>query len=77
MHAVGSGAYGRAFLAQGKYKEAIAPLRSACKVRADDYQAPALLGLAYTGLRRREAAARACARAVKVAIQSWAGRPTP
>ena len=55
--------YGRAYLAQGKYKEAIARLRSACKVRAEDYQAPALLALAYTGVGRREAASRAYARA--------------
>src|SRR4051812_46980290 len=34
--------YARAFLAQGKYAEAIAPLQSACRVREDDYQAPAL-----------------------------------
>ena len=67
--------YGRACLAQGKYKEAIAPLRSACKVRAEDYQAPALLGLAYTGLGRREAASRASARAVKVAKQQLSVNP--
>jgi adenylate cyclase len=67
--------YGRAFLAQGKYKEAIAPLRSACKVRAEDYQAPALLALAYTGLGRRAAAARACARAIKVAKQQLSVSP--
>ena len=59
--------YGRALLAQGKFKEAIAALRSACKVRAEDYQAPALLGMAYTGLGRRQAASRAYARAVEVA----------
>jgi len=67
--------YGRACLAQGKYKEAIAPLRSACKVRAEDYQAPALLGLAYTGLGRREAASRAYTRAVKVAKQQLSVSP--
>jgi tetratricopeptide (TPR) repeat protein len=67
--------YGRACLAQGKYKEAIAPLRSACKVRAEDYQAPALLALAYTGLGRRKAAAHAFARGVKVAKQQLAVSP--
>jgi tetratricopeptide (TPR) repeat protein len=67
--------YGRACLAQGKYKEAIAPLRSACKVRAEDYQAPALLALAYTGLGRRDAASRAYARTVKVAKQQLAVSP--
>ena len=67
--------YGRACLAQGKYKEAVAPLQSACKVRAEDYQAPALLALAYTGLGRRQAAARACARAVKVAKQQLSVSP--
>jgi adenylate cyclase len=67
--------FGRAFLAQGKFKEAIAPLRSACKVHAEDYQAPALLGQAYTGLGRREAAARAHARAVEVANQQLSVNP--
>src|SRR5262245_52615035 len=67
--------YGRACLAQGKYQQAIAPLREACKVRAEDYQAPTLLGLAYTGLGRREAAARAYARAVEVAKQQLSVNP--
>jgi adenylate cyclase len=67
--------YGRACLAQGKFKEAIAPLRSACKVRAEDYQAPALLAMAYTGLGRHAAAVRACARAVEVARQQLAVNP--
>jgi adenylate cyclase len=67
--------YGRAYLAQGKFKEAIAPLRSACKVRAEDYQAPALLGLAYTGLGRRGAASRAYARAAEVAKQQLSVNP--
>ncbi|HEY2528871.1 MAG TPA: tetratricopeptide repeat protein [Xanthobacteraceae bacterium] len=66
---------GRAYLAQGKYKEAIAPLRSACKVRAEDYQSPALLALAYTGLERREAGSRAYARAIKVAKQQLSASP--
>lgn len=67
--------YGRACLAQGKYRKAIEPLRSACKVRADDCQAPALLALAYTGLGRREAASRAYARAVEVARQQLSVSP--
>jgi adenylate cyclase len=67
--------YGRACLAQGKYKEAIAPLRSASNVRAEDYQAPALLALAYTGLGRRDAASRAYARAIKVAKQQLSVSP--
>jgi adenylate cyclase len=67
--------YGRACLAQGKYEEAIAPLRSACMVRADDYQAPALLALAYTGMRRREAASRAYAQAIKVAKRQLSVSP--
>jgi adenylate cyclase len=67
--------YGRAFLAQGKYEAAIAPFQSACMVRADDYQAPALLGLAYTGIGRREAASRAYAQAIKVAKQQLSVSP--
>jgi tetratricopeptide (TPR) repeat protein len=67
--------YGRACLAQGKHQEAIAPLRSACKARVEDYQAPALLALAYTELGRRAAAARACARALKVARQQLSVDP--
>ena len=67
--------YGRAFLAQGKYDESIGPLRSACKARAEDYQAPALLGLAYTGMGRREAASRAYAQAIKVAKQQLSVSP--
>jgi len=67
--------YGRACLAQGKFKDAIAPLRSACKLRAEDYQAPALLGLAYTGLGRRKPASRAYARAVEIAKQQLSVNP--
>jgi adenylate cyclase len=67
--------YGRACLAQGKYKEAIAPLRSACKVRADDYQAPALLALAYTALRHHSAASRAHRRAIDAAKQQLSVNP--
>ena len=67
--------YGRACLAQGKHQKAIAPLRSACKARVEDYQAPALLALAYTELGRRAAAARACARALKVARQQLSVHP--
>lgn len=67
--------YGRACLAQGKYQEAIAPLRSACKARAEDYQAPALLALAYTGLGRSKVASHAHAQAVKVARQQLAVNP--
>ena len=63
--------YGRACLAQGKFREALAPLRSACTLRPEDYQAPALLALAYTGLRRRKLAARAYERTVEVAKRSW------
>jgi adenylate cyclase len=67
--------YGRAFLAQGKHQEAIAPLRSASKLRPEDYQSSALLGLAYTALGRRGAASRACARAVEVAKQQLLVNP--
>jgi adenylate cyclase len=67
--------YGRACLAQGKYKDAIPPLRSACKVRADDYQAPALLALAYTALGRHPAAARAHRRAVEAAKHQLSVNP--
>jgi adenylate cyclase len=66
---------GRAFLAQGRYKEAIASLRAACKVRAEDYQAPVLLGLAYTGLSRRDAASRAYTRALEVVRQQLSVSP--
>jgi adenylate cyclase len=67
--------YGRTVLAHGKFKEAIAALRSAYKVRAEDYQLPALLGMAYTGLGRRQAASRAYARAVEVAKQQLSVNP--
>ena len=67
--------YGRACLAQGKFREALAPLRSACTLRPEDYQAPALLALAYTGLRRRKLAARAYERTVEVAKQQLAVNP--
>jgi len=67
--------YGRACLAQGKFKEAVAPLRAACRVRAEDYQAPAMLALAYTGLGRRKAAARAHARTVEIAKQQLSVNP--
>jgi adenylate cyclase len=66
---------GRAYLAQGKFKEAVAPLRAACRVRAEDYQAPAMLALAYTGLGRRKAAARAHARTVDIARQQLSVNP--
>jgi adenylate cyclase len=67
--------YGRACLAQGKFRKAIAPLRAACKLRVEDYQAPALLALAYTGLGRRKAALRAYARALEVAKQQLSVNP--
>jgi adenylate cyclase len=67
--------YGRACLAQGKFKAAIAPLQAACRLRAEDYQAPALLGMAYTSLGRRGAAARAYARALEVARQQLSVYP--
>jgi adenylate cyclase len=67
--------YGRACIAQGKYRDAIAPLRSACKARVEDYQAPALLALAYTSLGRRKAALRACAQALEIARQQLSVNP--
>lgn len=67
--------YGRALLAQGRLKQAVAALRSACKARLEDYQAPALLGMAYTGLGHRRAASRAYARAVEVAKQQLSVNP--
>ncbi|HUI61001.1 MAG TPA: tetratricopeptide repeat protein [Steroidobacteraceae bacterium] len=67
--------YGRACLAQGRFKEAVVPLRAACRVRAEDYQAPAMLALAYTGLGRRKAAARAHARTVVIAKQQLSVNP--
>jgi adenylate cyclase len=67
--------YGRALLAQGKHSAAIAPLRSACKVRDEDYQAAAMLALAYTALGRREAASRACALAARLAEQQLSVNP--
>lgn len=67
--------HGRACIAQGKYRAAIAPLRAACKTRPEDYQAPMLLGLAYTGLGRRAAAARAYTRALTVARQQLSINP--
>jgi len=67
--------YGRACLAQGKFREAIVPLRSACTLRPEDYQAPAMLALAYTGLGRRKLAARAYERTVEVAKQQLAVNP--
>ena len=59
----------------GNFNDAIAPLRAACRLRAEDYQAPDLLALAYTGLGRRRAALRAYARAVVVAKQQLAVNP--
>ena len=67
--------YGRACLAQGKLKEAIEPLRSACGVRPEDYQAPSLLGMAYSGLGHRSAAAQAYRRSVKVAKEQLSVNP--
>jgi len=67
--------FGRAFLAQGKFRQAIAPLRAACQLRTGDYQAPALLALAYTGLGRRKAASQACALAIKIAKQQLSVNP--
>jgi len=66
---------GRCYLAQGKFKDAIAPLRAACRLREEDYQAPALLALAYTSLKRRKSASRAHARAVAIAKQQLSVNP--
>jgi tetratricopeptide (TPR) repeat protein len=56
-------------------KEAIPPVRAACKVRPEDYQAPALLAMAYAELGRRAAASRAYARALKVIKQQLSVNP--
>ena len=67
--------FGRACLAQGKFKEAIPPLQAACRVRPEDYQAPALLAMAHAGVGRRAVAARAYARALKVLKQQLSVNP--
>ena len=67
--------FARAFMAQGKFKQALAPLRAACKARREDYQAPALLAMAYSGLGRRRSALRAYARAADIAKQQLSVDP--
>jgi len=67
--------YGRACLAQGKYKEAIAPFESAASVRPEDYQALGFLGAAYTGLGHKAKAAAAYAQCVEVAKQELSVNP--
>jgi adenylate cyclase len=66
---------GRAWMAQGKFTEAIGPLCSACELRDDDYQAPTLLAMAYTGCGRRQEASCAFERAVEIARQQLAVNP--
>jgi len=67
--------YGRACLAQGKYKEAIEPFESAARVRPEDYQSPVFLGAAYTGLGHNSKAAAAYARSIEVAKQQLSVNP--
>jgi adenylate cyclase len=67
--------YGRACLAQGRYKEPIQPLQAAASVRPEDYQALSLLGMAYEGLGRRTEAAAAHARTIEVAKQQLSVSP--
>jgi adenylate cyclase len=67
--------FGRAFLAQGKYREAIPQFRAASAVRVDDYQAPALLGLAYIGQGNQQSGIRACEQALQIAKQQLALNP--
>ncbi|HEY6252096.1 MAG TPA: tetratricopeptide repeat protein [Candidatus Angelobacter sp.] len=67
--------FGRAFLAQGKLQQALGPLRAACRVRPEDYQAPALLGMAYSGLGRKPAAAGAYQRSLEVAGEQLSVNP--
>ena len=42
--------YARDSLAQGKLEKAVTSFEAACRVRPEDYQSPALLAQAYTGL---------------------------
>jgi adenylate cyclase len=67
--------YGRACLAQGKYKEAIDPFEAAAAVRPEDYQALCFLGAAYTGLGHNAKAAASYSRALGVAKQQLSVNP--
>ena len=67
--------YGRACLAQGKYKEAVERFESAARVRPEDYQAICFLGMAYTGLGHKAKAAAAYARSIEVAKQQLSVNP--
>ncbi len=46
--------YARACFQQGKLEEAAKLFEQACRVKPEDYQAPTLLGMVYSGLRRKE-----------------------
>ncbi|HYM76329.1 MAG TPA: tetratricopeptide repeat protein, partial [Candidatus Dormibacteraeota bacterium] len=67
--------YGRAFLAQGKYKQAIEPFQAAARVRPEDYQSPIFLGAAYTGIGNKAKAAAAYGRSIEAAKQQLAVNP--
>jgi tetratricopeptide (TPR) repeat protein len=67
--------YGRACMAQGKYKEAVEQFESAASVRPEDYQAICFLGMAYTGLGHKARAAAAYARSIEVAKQQLSVNP--
>jgi adenylate cyclase len=67
--------YGRACLAQGKYRDAIQPFQLAARARPEDYQALSLLAMAYSGLGRKAEAAAAHARTIEVAKQELSVNP--
>ncbi len=60
--------YARACFAQGKMPEAARWFEEACRVNPDDYQAPSLLGMVYSGMGQKaqaEAAYRRCVQAAE------------
>ena len=67
--------YGRACLAQGKFKQAAQVLQMASRVRPEDYQSLSLLGSAYSGLGMEAEAEAAYSQAVTVAKQRLAVMP--
>ena len=59
--------YGRACIQEGKVETAARLFESALLVKPDDYQAPAFIGMAYSGLGRRDEAMEAYRRCWQLA----------
>jgi adenylate cyclase len=59
--------YARACFQQGKLEDAAGLFEKASQVKPEDYQAPQLLGMVYSGLNRKEAAEEAYRRAWQLA----------